>query len=196
MERHQSGVVWQPAALGWQLNVTNATRRTTIRAISSRVWLCASIGTLGALSSGCYRAVPITLDQVRGNEQVDVHVTDAAATRLAKELGAYTSRLQGPIKAERGDSVSVAVLIAREYAGVALEGVRLDLFLARAEVTGVRRRQLSRTRTTLASIGSIVLLGVVVGTVVQLGDPNKPPETELPPPPPVGSRFGLRISFR
>ena len=170
-------------------------RTQQLRTNGSCALRCASWILFTGLSSGCYRAVPITLDQVRLNEQVDVHVTDAAATRLSKELGAYTSRLQGPIKAERGDSVSVSVMIAREYAGVALEGTRLDLFLARTEVTGVRRRQLSRKRTTVASIGALVLFGAVVGTVVQLGDPNKPPETELPPPP-VGSRFGLRISFR
>lgn len=164
--------------------------------VRSRVWLFASIGTLAAMNGACYRGVPITLEQVRSNEQVDVLVTDAAAARLTKELGAYTSRLQGPVKSERGDSVSVGVLIAREYSGVALESTRLELFLARSEVTAVQRRQLSRTRTTLASVGAVILFGVVVGTVTQLGDPNKPPQTELPPPPPVGNRFGLRFSFR
>jgi len=161
----------------------------------SRLLQCASCIALIGFGSGCYRGVPITLDQVRRNEQVDVLVTDAAATRLVKELGAYTSRLQGPVKAERGDSVSVSVLIAREYGGVALEGTRLDLFLSRAEVTGIRRRQLSRARTTMASIGAAVLFGVVVGTVVQQGDPNKPPQNEMPASPPAGTRFGLRFSF-
>jgi hypothetical protein len=164
--------------------------------VKSRVWLFALVGACAALESGCYHGVPIALEQVKANEQVDVLVTDAAATRLTKELGVYTARLQGPVRSERGDSVSVSVLIAREFSGVALESARLDLFLARSEVTGVRRRQLSRTRTTFASIGAVVLFGVVVGTVTQLGDPNKPPHDELPPPPPVGSRFGLRFSFR
>lgn len=146
-------------------------------------------------ATACYRYSPIPLAAVRPNEDVQLTLSPDAATRLVKELGTYTSRLEGPLSRQKGDSVSVSVLIGRQYQGVELESARMDLFLARPEVVGVRRREFSRTRTALATVGAIALFSVVVSTVVQSGDPNLP-EGELPPPPPAGARFTVRIPLR
>ena len=59
-----------------------------------------SIRVLGAalllgVVSGCYEYVPVRPDVVPPTEDVRVKVTDAAAARLVKELGTYTSELDG-----------------------------------------------------------------------------------------------------
>jgi hypothetical protein len=148
-----------------------------------------------AAAGGCYRYVPIDPAAAGAEEEVRVQLTDAAAARLARELGTYTGRLEGQLGRGAGDSVSVALRIGREYRGVSLESTRQVLFLDRSEVVDVRRRELSRARTTLASVGALAVFAVVVGTVSQLGDPN-PGSEEPPPPPPPGIRALLRIPFR
>lgn len=128
-------------------------------------------------------------------EQVRVRVTETAATRLVREFGAYTTLLDGQFSHERADSVSVSVLIGRAYQGVSLESMRQTLFLARHELVEVRRRQLSRVRTAVASAAVMGAFALLVKSVVQEGDPND--NTEPPPPPPPGGvRATLRIPFR
>jgi hypothetical protein len=140
----------------------------------------------GLFASGCYRYVPAPLATVRPSEEVRVHVTQAAATRLVKEFGTYTTELEGKVARERSDSISVAVVIGREYNGIALESGRQVLYLGPGEVVDIRRRQLSRKRTVLVSAGAAVALGALVATVVQLGDPNSTVVEQPPPPPPDG----------
>jgi hypothetical protein len=146
-------------------------------------------------ATGCYRYVRIDPAAAGADEEVRVQVTDAAAARLARELGTYTSRLEGQVGTGAGDSVSVALTIGREYRGVSLESTRQVLFLGRSEVVEVRRRELSRARTTLASVGALAALALAAGAVSQLGDPN-PGGEEPPPPPPPGVRALVRIPFR
>ena len=148
-----------------------------------------------ASATACYRYLPIPLAAVRPNEDVQVSLTAEASTRLVKELGTFSARLEGPLAPAKGDSVSVSVLIGRQYQGVQLESARMELFLARPEVVAVHRRVFSRTRTALSTLGAIALFSAVVRTVVQSGDPNGA-DGELPPPPPVGARFTLRIPLR
>jgi hypothetical protein len=144
------------------------------------------------LGSGCYRYVPVQLSTVRPNEDVRVRVTESAAARLVKEFGTYTTELEGQVAREPSDSVSVSVLIGREYRGVSLESGRQVLFLGPSEVVGVRRRELARGRTVLASAGALVVFGLVIGTVIQLGDPNPSPDQPPPPPPASGARLPIR----
>ena len=157
--------------------------------------LCVSLLLGPSAVSGCYRYVPIDPAAARPEEEVRVQLTDAAAARLARELGTYTGRLEGQLGRGAGDSVSVALRIGREYRGVSLESTRQVLVLGRSEVVDVRRRELSRTRTALAGVGALAAFAVVAGTVSQLGDPN-PGGDEPPPPPPPGVRALLRIPFR
>ena len=145
-----------------------------------------------ASATACYRYTPISLAAVRPNENVQVSLTPEASTRLVKELGTFSARLEGPLAPAKGDSVSVSMLIGRQFQGVQLESARMDLFLARPEVVAVHRRVFSRPRTALATVGAIALFSAIVSTVVQSGDPNVP-DGVLPPPPPVGARFTLRI---
>jgi hypothetical protein len=148
----------------------------------------------GLSTGGCYRYVPAQLTTVPPREEVRVRVTESAATRLVKEFGTYTTQLQGQFAPEAHDSVSIAVAITRDYRGMALESTRQTLFLGRSEVVEVRRREFSRGRTALATVGALATLGVLVQTVVQLSDPN-PGDEVPPPPPPAPYRGPARITI-
>jgi hypothetical protein len=150
---------------------------------------------LAASGSGCYTYARVPLESVRPGETVQVRLTDAAGTRLVSDFGAYTRQLEGPLAREGADSLSISVMVGRAYNGVALEGVRQALFLGRSEVTEVRRRQLSRSRTALASAAVLAGFALLITSVVQTADENPNAGDPPPPPPPLGARAGFRISF-
>jgi hypothetical protein len=143
---------------------------------------------------GCYRYVPIDIASVRPAEYVRVEISDTAAVRLVREFGAYLTELEGQVAREGSDSLSVTVPVGRDYRGVALEGGRQTLFLGLREVLGVRRREFSRSRTVAASVGTLVVFGIIVAGVAQWGDPNSQIDEPPPPPPPGGQiMFRFRI---
>jgi hypothetical protein len=148
----------------------------------------------GLAAPACYRYVPTQLATapLSREEDVRVRVTDAAAARLVTELGTYTTELDGRLARERSDSVSLSVAIARAYRGM-LESARQVLVLSRSEVVEVRRRELSRTRTVLATAGALGAFGVLIRTVVQWGDPNPTSQGPSSPPPPSSTRRVVRV---
>lgn len=149
---------------------------------------------LGLTLCGCYRYVPVDLTSVQPAEFVRVDVTEQAAVRLVKDFGAYVTSLEGQFAREGTDSVSVTVPVGRDYRGLSLEGGRQTLFLGLQEVTGVRRREFSRSRTVAVSVGSLVVFAAIVAGVAQWGDPNAEVVEPPPPPPPSGSIiFRFRI---
>ena len=152
---------------------------------------------LGIAAAGCYRYVPIRPEAVRPNEDVRVRVTEPAAARLFQDLGAFTTELDGQLASAGSDSVSISVAIGREYRGIVLDSTSQVVHLSRADLVDVRRRTFSRSRTVLASAGALVVFGVLVGSVVQWGDPNNSyPDPPPPPPPPSPFRGVLvRIPF-
>ena len=142
--------------------------------------------SLGA--AGCYRYVPIQAADARPNEEVRVHVTDAAAGRLAKELRAFNTRLDGPLARAGADSLSISIALARDA------HTRQTLFLAPNEILDVQRRELSRGRTALATVGGLVAAGIVVARIAKLGNAgsdtgDRPPE----PIPLLRPSLGLRL---
>jgi hypothetical protein len=128
---------------------------------------------------------------------VQVRISDTAATRLVSEFGMFTGELEGQFREEGPDSLSIAVLISRDYRGMSLDQVRQRLFLGRSEVIELRRRELSRFRTAAATVGAIAGFVALVRAVIQEGDPN-PNDDDPPPPPPGGSRYRalIRIPIR
>lgn len=167
------------------------------RPVARRVDALAAATMLALAGTGCYRYVPVAATDVGPQEEVRVRVTNAAAGRLAGELGRFTTQLEGQLARAGPDSVSVAIALAD--AGAATTGATLGrtprqlLYLGPAELVAVERRELSRSRTALGVVGALVLFGAVVATVTQQGDPN-PPTTEPPPPPPT-ARVGFRIAI-
>ena len=132
-----------------------------------RTAACLALGATG----GCYQYVPVPLATVAPTDEVRVHVTDAAAARLAGDLHTYTTQLDGRLDRTRPDSLSLAVAVghgARPTTAPA-DGVRQTLLLAPADVVDVSRRELSRSRTTLTVVATAAAIGLVV-SVLQLGD--------------------------
>jgi hypothetical protein len=152
-------------------------------------------------NSACYTYVPVSLAAVESKGDVRVRVTDGAAVRLSKELGAFSTEIDGQLAPEGPDSVSVGVAIARAYRGTTIGTTTQVLFLGRSEVVEVRKREFSRSRTVLLSAGAVVGFGLAAAGIAQLVDPNGPPDnsTTQPPPPalrrPSGYHLGVRIPF-
>jgi hypothetical protein len=147
--------------------------------------------------TGCFQYVAVPPNAVRAGEDVQVRISEAAAARLVPEFGMYTGQLEGQLAAEGPDSLSVSVLISRDYRGMSLDQVRQRLFLGRSEVIEIKRRKLSPVRTALATAGVLAGFVVVVRAVIQEGDPN-PKDDDPPPPPPGEFRFRslIRIPIR
>jgi hypothetical protein len=143
-----------------------------------------------AITTACYRYVPVAPSSVPASEEVHVRLTPPGSVRLGELLGGQPDELEGQI-APRGDSLSVSVVVARAYRGVTFDSSRQALVLGANEVAEVRRRQFSRSRTTLVAVGSVVGFALLVKTIAAIADPNPSAEEPLPPPPPA-----LKIPFR
>jgi hypothetical protein len=172
----------QPAADPRRLNLGIRHRR-----LSGRLGLRSASALLAVAlaSGGCFRYVAVPLASIPPREEVRVLITNDAGARLVKDLGAYTTVLDGEV-ASHGDSVSVAVPILREYRGMVLEGAPQLLYLSRPEIIEVRRRQLSRSRTAFTTAAAVVgFVGLVRG-IIAIADPNPGSDDPLPPPPAGG----------
>jgi hypothetical protein len=143
-----------------------------------------------ASSNACFSYVAVPMTTVAPKEDVRVLITNDAGARLVKELGIYTTQLDGEFAAH-GDSVSVTVPIVREYRGQLLDGANQSLYLGRSEVVEIRQRQFSRSRTVLATVGLAAGFVGLVTSIKAIADPNPDKEEPLPPPP-VGARVPLR----
>lgn len=154
--------------------------------------------SIGGVATGCYKYVPVQVATVDPQEPVRVFVTESAAARLSGDLGAYTTSLDGRLRLEAQDSVSISVPVTRAYRGRLIDTGWQTMFVGRGEVVQVHRRELSRARTVMAGVGAIAVCALLVNSVVHWMDPN-PSGEEPPPPPPVPSpRFSgsLRIPIR
>lgn len=150
----------------------------------------------GTAHVACYRYVPISPATAAPNGEVRIRITEDAAARLSKELGAYVTELDGQFAPQGADSVSVAIPIERAYRGMTVGTTSQVLYLGRSEVVELRKRQFDRARTMLVSAGAVVGFGLLAAAVVQLTDPNSDSQDRPPPPPPTGARIPVGYGFR
>jgi len=160
----------------------------------------AALWMAGMASAACYRYVPIPTGAPAPNEEVRVRITDDAAARLSKDIGVFSTSIEGQYAVQPHDSVSVAVPIDREYRGVTVGTTTQTLYLGRSEVLAVQRRQFDRRRTVLLSAGIVAGFAALAASIVQIGDPNDPADNHPIPPPPSVRRpavhgFTVRIPF-
>ena len=139
-------------------------------------------------SAGCYSYVPVSLQAVGSKEDVRLRVTESAAARLAKDLGTFSTEVDGQLAPEGADSVSLGVPIDRSYRGTTIGTTTQTIFLSRSEVVEARRREFSRSRTVLASAGIVVGFGALAAGIVQLVDQNGQSDQQTTPPPPPALR--------
>ena len=127
--------------------------------------------------SGCYGFEAVSPASLAPNAEVRVRITRDAAARLAGELGAALTQLDGTLAARGPDSLTLTVPIRREYRGVTLNSAVQVLSLGRSDVVDVRRSRLARGRT-------LVGFALLAAAIVQLTDPNPGSDHQPPPPPP------------
>src|SRR5437867_330096 len=159
--------MWQPAVRAGQV-----TRAIAVLLIA------------GAASSACYTYVPVSVEGVQPKEDVRLRVTETAAARLAKDLGSFSTVVDGQFAPEGPDSVSIGVAIDRSYRGTTIGTTSQALFLARSEIVDVRKREFSRSRTILLGAGTVAGFGLLALGIVQLVDPNGAPDAQAVAPPP------------
>lgn len=150
----------------------------------------------GMANAACYRYALISPVAAAPNDEVRIRISEDAAARLSKELGAYVTELDGQFAPQGADSISIAIPIERAYHGMTVGTTSQVLYLGRSEVLEVRKRQFDRARTILVSAGAVVGFGLLAAAVVQLLDPNPVSQDTPPPPPPTGTRIPLGYGFR
>ena len=158
-----------------------------------------ALAILGLASAGCYSYIPVSLQAAESTEDVRLRVTDDAAARLVKDLGTFSAEVDGRLARQGRDSVSLGVAIDRTYRGTTVGTTTQTIFLARAEIVEMRRRQFSRSRTILASAAVVGGFGALAVGIKQLVDPNGPSDDQPGQPPPAPLRrppihhIGVRI---
>jgi len=125
------------------------------------------------------------MSSIASKEEVRVRVTENAAARLSKELGAFSTEIDGEFSQQGPDSVSLGVAIDRAYRGTTIGTTTQLLYLGRSEVVEIRKREFSHSRTALLAAGTVVGFGALVAGISQLVDPNGPSDEGPPPPPPA-----------
>ena len=142
-----------------------------------------AVVVLAALTSGCYRHVPVSLEDVLTGSEVRVHLSGNAAWRMQEELGQERRQLVG--KAERRGPEFAILVPFSPVGGARQAGLRQRVALDRQEIMSVDLRELDRRRTGMlvAGIGAaIVFVGVraLTGTPRTPTDPDplNPPEEE------------------
>jgi hypothetical protein len=158
--------------------------------------LVATLLLAAAANAACYSYVPVSFSSVDTKEDVRLRVTEDAAVRLVKEVGAFSTELDGQLAPEGRDSVALGVTIDRTYRGATIGTATHTLILARSEIVEVRRREFSKSRTTALTIGTLVGFGALAVGIVQLVDPNGAPGGDIIPPPPPAVRRPSGFQFR
>ena len=162
-------------------------RRRQARISSSR-WI-AALWVAGSTAAACYRYVPIAPDAAASRDEVRIRLTEDAAARLSKDLGAYVTEIDGQFAPQGADSVAITIPIERQYHGMTVGTTSQVLYLGRSEVVEVEKRQFDRARTALVTAGTVVGFGILAAGIVQLTDPNSDSQDHPPPPPPSPARF-------
>jgi hypothetical protein len=170
--------------------------RDARRRVHARWRAITAVILAAAVNTACYSYVPVSFSSVPAKEDVRLRVTEDAAVRLVKEVGAFSTELDGQLTPEGRDSISLGVTIDRTYRGATIGTATQTLVLARSEILEVRRREFSKSRTVALTVGTLVGFGALAAGIAQLVDPNGAPEGEVIQPPPPNSRRPSGFQFR
>ncbi len=132
---------------------------------------------------GCVQYTPVELAAVPPTQEVRVSVTNEGALRLARRLGRITDDVTASVAPRSNDSIAVTIWLGKDYPGTQFENVRETIVLPRDEVASLRLRQLSKWRTAALSAAALVGTLVLADQIFQLGDPNRPDDDDIEPPP-------------
>lgn len=118
-----------------------------------------------AVSLGCYKYVPATLDTTPVGSKVQALLSTEAQLLLEERVGIKGQTVTGELLEVSGDSVLLAVRSARASAGIGSLYQRVDF--SRSQILRIDQRRLDAARTTgliaVAAGGLALILSQVFG---------------------------------
>ncbi len=129
--------------------------------IVRRMLACSAL----AVSLGCYKYVPATLDTTPVGSKVQALLSTEGQILLEERVGIYGQTVTGELLEVSGDSVLLAVRSTRASAGIGSLYQRVDF--SRSQILRIDQRQLDAARTTgliaVAAGGLVLILSQVFG---------------------------------
>jgi hypothetical protein len=142
-------------------------------------------GALGLLwiLPGCFTFQAIDPGQVTPGEEVQLVLSGPGTRGFVPSALMGETRVQGDLVGVTDDSVAVSVWIGEAYRGTPFEPVHQTYSFPRVELVRLERRQISKPRTILTTVGVLATIYVMIDRLGYLENPNSAP-TDGPPDPP------------
>jgi hypothetical protein len=140
---------------------------------------------MGPHASGCYSYVPVAEPAAPLGDEVRVHLSDAGAADLAREIGPRMASIDARvIEVGPDSSLKLAVTQLRSMRGepVAWQG-DAPLVVPRSAIASLERRRLAQGRTVAASTAATAA-AVAIGVLAVRGAGKGSGSGGSPPPPP------------
>ena len=107
------------------------------------------------LLAGCYVYRPLGQSTPPAGHQLRLTLTDSGTANLAAQLGPSVEAVGARLLQDTPDAYVVSVIETRKRNGVEMSWLGEQLSISKSVVATVHRREFSRTRTALVSVGTI-----------------------------------------
>jgi hypothetical protein len=132
---------------------------------------------------GCYRNVPVEGISVANGTRVIVDLTSTGSATLRPSIGDFVTRVEGDVTESNSNGMTLSLFAVRRRGDVAPSSwTGEQIRLSRDDIAQVQRAELSRARTTVASIalgavgvGLVYVIARATGLVSGSGGGRIPP---------------------
>lgn len=107
------------------------------------------------LLAGCYVYKPVGTSVPPAGHELRLTLTDAGTATLAPQLGPSVVAVGGKLIEDSSEAYVLSVVETRKRNGVEMSWLGEQVSIAKSVVATVQRREFSRTRTALVTIGTI-----------------------------------------
>lgn len=126
------------------------------------------------LVCGCYEFLPAPRPDTLVGRRVQVTVTDEGSAVLASQIGPSGEAVGGTLMADADDAYVISTTTVRYRSGWETGWRGEEVRVPRRVVVKLEERQLSKTRTTLASVVAAAALVMAKNAFGGLGGSNAP----------------------
>jgi hypothetical protein len=133
-----------------------------------------------ALLPACYRYVPVEPAASTPPMRVRMQISPRATAEFTPILGRERHTLEGELVERGTDGFHIEVSAGDGMAG---ERLRQRLIVAPADVLGIQRRELDRSRSYATAAGAAAVVGLLLQQALQGTSGSTPHETGGPYPP-------------
>ena len=105
------------------------------------------------LLAGCYVYRPVGTAVPPAGHQLRLTLTDAGTATLAPQLGPSVEAVGGRLIQDSADAYVLSVVETRKRNGVEMSWLGEQVSISKSVVATVHRREFSRTRTALVTLG-------------------------------------------